>query len=346
MKTGILIVNTGSPEAPQPHNVKKYLGEFLMDERVIDIPFMARWFLVNVIIAPFRSKKTAQLYQNIWTPEGSPLLVYTRKLAKEITKTTRLPVEYAMRYGNPSIRESIEKLSREKTEKIILIPMFPHYAMSTYESVVEKTKMEIAKFSGIKLEVIKPYYNNPEFIQALYDNSRAYLKKKFDHIIFSYHSLPLRHIKKADSDGNICLVKENCCEVYSTAHEKCYKAQTLQTTKLFLKKAGLDFAVNSDMASLTYQSAMGKDWLQPSTENKIMELAHNGYKKILVICPGFVTDNLETIEELGIRAKNTFISIALEEGKNKPEYTLVSSLNLHKAWIKALSKWIKNAAKK
>jgi ferrochelatase len=353
MKTGVLLVNTGSPDSPDARDVKKYLQEFLMDERVIDIPEWKRRLLVYGIIAPFRAKKVSTLYKNIWTPRGSPLVAITRSLAKKIAVSTRLPVECAMRYGNPSIKSALDTLTAKRVKKIILVPMFPHYAMSTYESVVEKVKSEVKNFSEMNLEVIKPYYNDPDFIKSLYDNSRDFLKKNYDHLIFSYHSLPIRHIQKADKTKNTCLVRDDCCEVSSPAHETCYKAQILQTTKLFMKKARID----SKKTSLTFQSAMrGAPWLMPSTEEKIRELAQKGYKDVLIICPGFVTDNLETLDEIAIRGAKSFLSNAASgtdsgdtstERSRKPgidpKFTFIPSLNLHETWVKTLTKWIKDA---
>ncbi|MDH4262579.1 MAG: ferrochelatase [Spirochaetia bacterium] len=352
MKTGVLLINTGSPESPDARDVKKYLQEFLMDERVIDIPAWKRKLLVYGIIAPFRSKKVSRLYNNIWTSKGSPLVAYTHSLSKLIAKSTMLPTEYAMRYGDPSIQNAIKSLADKKIKTIIVVPMFPHYAMSTYESVIEKVKNEMKAFSDIKIKTIKPYYNHPDYINSLYENSKKYFKNNFDHIIFSYHSLPIRHIYKTDDTKNTCLKFQNCCDIYNPAHEKCYKAQVLQTTKLFIKKAKLNFEINSKKLSLTYQSAMRGDWLKPSTEEKIVELARNGYKNVLIICPGFVTDNLETIEEICIRGRNSFLSnfvstidVTNDKSKQKkimPEFTFIPSLNLNKTWVKTLSKWIRD----
>lgn len=348
MKTGALLVNTGSPDSPAPRDVKTYLQEFLMDERVIDIPAWKRRLLVYGIIAPFRSKKVSKLYENIWTPEGSPLVATTIALAQKLTSAARMPVEAAMRYGNPSVKSALEKLSTQKVKKVVLAPMFPHYAMSTWESVVEKVKEEIKSFPEMNLSVVSPYYDHPDFIDALYQNARAQLKQGYDHIVFSFHSLPVRHILKADPTRNICLVKEGCCETKNPAQATCYKAQTLATTKLLMKKIKVDSA----KASLTFQSAMRGQWLGPSTEEKIIELAHNGCERVLVICPGFVTDNLETLEEIGIRGKERFSENFILKMPKKtaagkrnaaPRFDLVPSLNLHDAWVKTLAKIIKKA---
>jgi len=333
MKTGILLINTGSPASPEPGDIKAYLTEFLMDERVIDIPAWKRRLLVHGIIAPLRSRKVSRRYASVWTPQGSPLLSITRDLAQKISHAVKLPVEIAMRYGIPSVHNGIKNLSDQKVKKIIVIPMFPHYAMSTFESVVEKFKVEVQKFSGMTYQIIQPYYNNKLFIQALHENSKPYLKNKYEHIIFSYHSLPLRHIHKSDITQNYCLITENCCEIPHVAHEKCYRAQVMETTRLFIKKTGLD--VNN--TSHTYQSAMkGTEWLGPSTEEKIAGLARSGIKNIAVICPGFVTDNLETVEEIAIRGRESFLA----HGGRSLDF--IPSLNTHKAWVQAVVNLIRD----
>ncbi|MDH4198835.1 MAG: ferrochelatase [Spirochaetia bacterium] len=334
MKSGVLLVNTGSPDSASPDSVKNYLREFLMDERVIDIPRWKRQLLVYGIIAPFRSKKSASLYQHIWTTAGSPLIVFTRELAKKVSQKTGIPVYTAMRYGKPGILQTLEQMQADKIKKIILIPMFPHYAMSTYESVVEKVKMEYSGFAFSSLKVVDPYYKNPQYINSLYENAQPYLKQKFDHIVLSYHSLPERHIRKMDKSGVHCLVENNCCETEHPARNMCYKAQTMETTRLFISKAG----IAPEICSHTYQSAMNlKTWLKPDTESVLHAIASNGKNNILVICPGFVTDNLETLEEIGIRAKAS----ALQTGVR--EFTLIPSLNAHESWVNTLSGWIINA---
>lgn len=334
-KTALLIINTGSPASTNIKDVKKYLSEFLMDKRVIDLPFFLRSILVKLIIVPFRSRKTSELYKNIWGKKSSPLLELTQALAGALNKGLKPAIKtyWAMRYGQPSIPAVLKEMEKDQCENIILLPLFPHYAMSTFESVVEKVKAEAKNYSFKKVTVVKPYYKEDFYINGLYENSKKLLAGPYDHLVFSYHSLPLRHLKKADSSGAHCLVKDNCCQSKHPAHQFCYRAQTLETTRLFAKKAKL----KAGQFSHVYQSAIKNNgkWMGPDTENHLMDLAKEGKKRILVICPGFVSDNLETLEEIGIRGKKVF----LENGGQR--FNLIPSLNVNPLWLKGLAGHIK-----
>jgi len=328
-------MNLGSPDSTSVRDVRKYLMEFLMDERVIDKPYVFRWLLVSGIIVPFRAPKSAEAYRTIWTKEGSPLIVLTYKLREALQKNVEEPVEIAMRYQNPSMEKAYENLLKRvpDLEEVIAIPMYPHYAMSSYETAVEYAK-EVHRKMGykFKLRFIKPYYNEPDYINSLAESIRPYLENDFDHLLFSYHGLPERHITKADVTGGHCLKSDNCCEVASIAHETCYRHQCLTTMKLVCEALNIP----KEKYSHSFQSRLGREqWLRPYTDFRLKELPQEGKKKLLVICPAFVSDCLETLEEIGIRGKESF----MESGGES--FTFIPCLNVHPMWVETLGKWVK-----
>src|SRR6185503_432028 len=256
--SGVLLVNLGSPDSPAVSDVRRYLREFLMDGRVLDAPWPVRFGIVNFAILPKRPHESAHAYQSVWTDEGSPLVVTSRRVQAALQKRLNIPVELAMRYQNPSIDSAVEKLAAQDIDELLLIPLFPHYAMSSYETAVERVKSAIQKIApGMRLHVQAPYYNLPDYIDALVASAKPYLhnlglldlpdpapaKPEFhagyDHLLFSYHGLPERHMRKADTTGCHCLKAANCCETPSPAHATCYRAQCFQTTKAFVAKAGI-----------------------------------------------------------------------------------------------------------
>ena len=326
-------MNLGSPDSTEVKDVQKYLNEFLMDGRVIDYPYLFRKLLVQGIIVPFRSPKSAQAYKTIWTKEGSPLVVLTQQLQAALQEKLMVPVEIAMRYGNPSPKQAFDKLLEREPdlEEVIAIPLYPHYAMSSYETAVEHAKASFTKKNyPFKLRFVKPFYNEPDYIKAMAVNMRSYLEKEYDHILFSYHGIPERHIKKSDITGSHCLKVENCCQVNSEAHDYCYRHQCFETTRLIaaeLKLPALKY-------SISFQSRLGKGWLQPFTDIRLEEMPKEGIKKILVICPAFVSDCLETLEEIAIRGKESFMEAGGEE------FQMIPCLNTHPLWVEALAGWI------
>ncbi|MEO8862539.1 MAG: ferrochelatase, partial [Ginsengibacter sp.] len=232
---GILLMNLGSPDSTEVKDVRKYLNQFLMDERVIDIPWLFRSLLVQGIIVPFRAPKSAEAYKIIWTKKGSPLVETTRELKEALQKEIEEPVEIAMRYGNPQMEAGFDALLKRNPliEEVIALPLYPHYAMSSYETAVEYAK-EIHKKKGykFKLSFVDPFYNDPQYLNALADVIKPFLEEPYDHMLFSYHGIPQRHIRKSDATGNHCLQSENCCDVASPAHAHCYRHQVFTTTKL------------------------------------------------------------------------------------------------------------------
>ena len=330
MSKAILLVNLGSPDSPSVPDVRRYLNEFLMDGRVIDLAWPVRRFVVGLILIN-RPKESGHAYEKIWTKDGSPLVAISRNVQKLLQTRLTVPVELAMRYQNPSIESAVKNLAAKGATDVLLIPMFPHYAMASYESAVVRVQEIAAKLAPqMKLTVQPPYFEDADYIAALVASAQDYLKD-YDHLLFSYHGIPERHLRKSDPTGCHCLAKENCCEVASPAHATCYRAQCFATTRAFVKLTG----VPAEKYSVSFQSRLGKDaWLKPYTDYELPRLAIEGKKKMLVICPAFVSDCLETIEEIGMRGCEQFMA-----GSGK-EYTRIPCLNEHPQWIAALEKMV------
>jgi protoporphyrin/coproporphyrin ferrochelatase len=328
MSAGILLVNLGSPDSPSVGDVRRYLREFLMDGRVIDTPWPLRTAIVYGGILPFRPKESAHAYRSVWTTEGPPLIATCRRVHAQLQERTGIPVELAMRYQNPSIEDALGKLADQNVEQLLLIPMFPHYAMSSYETAVERVKKLLVQHAPqMTLTVQPPYYDAPDYISALTASAKSYLSDGYDHLLFSFHGVPERQIKKSDPTGCHCLKAGNCCEAPSPAHATCYRAQCFKTVKAFVRQADIP----ATKYSVAFQSRLGRDpWLAPSTEDELRRLAFPGVKKLLVICPAFVADCLETIEEIGIRGRKTFLDAG---GK---DFVRIPCLNEHSLWLAAL----------
>ncbi len=332
-KRAVLLLNLGSPDSTSVPDVKRYLREFLGDERVIDKPASAlvRRLLVNGIIIPFRAKNSAHAYSTVWTPEGSPLIVMS-KIAHGLLqkRLPGVPVELAMNYGNPDIPSALRRLVAAGVDELLLFPQYPHYAMSSWETVVAKVYREAAVIAPkMKVESVLPYYADPLYIDALVAKSRPYLDQPHDHLLFSYHSIPQRHLTKGDSSKAHCLTVPDCCNTCSPAHATCYKAQVTRTTQLFAERAGLA----PDRWSIAFQSRLrGEPWLVPYTDFEYKRLASEGRKRLVVITPAFVTDCLETLEEIRVRGAEDF----KEAGGS--EFTHIPCLNDHPAFIDFLAK--------
>ncbi len=331
-------MNLGSPDSTEVKDVKRYLDEFLMDERVIDKPWLLRALLVKGIIVPFRAPKSAAAYKSIWTEKGSPLIIISEQLRDALKKEVEEPVVIAMRYGNPSPKAAFDKLVEKNPglEEVIAIPMYPHYAMSSYETAVEYAKEQYNKGGyRFKLTFIKPFYDNEEYIHALCETVKPFLTEDYDQILFSYHGIPERHVLKCDPTGKHCLKVANCCEVPSEAHAYCYRHQCWTTTNL----VGDRLAIPKEKRGFSFQSRLGRDpWLQPYTAVRLEELPKEGVKKVLVVCPAFVSDCLETIEEMGEEGREIFLHAG---GKS---FTLIPCLNVHPLWVSTLAKWARQYA--
>ncbi|HEX5152885.1 MAG TPA: ferrochelatase [Parafilimonas sp.] len=332
----IILMNLGSPDSTAVKDVKRYLTEFLMDERVIDKPYLLRSLLVRGIIVPFRAKNSAHAYSKIWTDEGSPLIVISKQFQKELQKDFEEPVELVMRYQNPSAEYVLSKLHRERPQlkEIVLLPLYPHYAMSSYETAVEDIKhVHQKKRYTTTLTTIKPFYNNAAYVNALAESIKPYLQNAYDKILFSYHGIPERHVIKTDVTGQHCLKVNRCCHIDSPAHAYCYRHQTIMTTELVAKV----LQIPGEKLEQTFQSRLGNDpWLTPFTAKRITELPGEGVKKLLILCPAFVSDCLETLEEIAMQARESFIAAGGES------LTLIPCLNTNPLWIQTVSGWLKN----
>lgn len=329
-KKGILLINLGSPDSTKVTDLRIYLDEFLMDERVIDKPWLSRALLVKGIIVPFRAPKSAEAYQKIWTKEGSPLIVYTKKLKEALEAKIDEPVEIAMRYGNPTAEYGLNALlqSNPSIEEVVVVPLYPHYAMSSYETAVEDVKAVYKKNNySFKISFVPPFYKNPGYLNALAENIRSYLNQPYDHILFSYHGVPGRHIRKSDITGCHCLQTEDCCETPSPAHAHCYRHQVRTTTRLVTEM--LNIPVNR--YSISFQSRLGKGWLTPFTDIRLEEMPKEGIKNLLILCPAFVSDCLETLEEIAMRGKEIFMNAGGES------FTMIPCLNTNPLWVQALA---------
>lgn len=334
-KSAVLLLNLGSPDSTSVPDVRRYLQEFLGDERVIDKPAnpFLRKLLVNGIIIPFRVKKSAHAYESIWTPEGSPLILTSQHAQAKLQGRLDLPVELAMNYGRPSIPDALHRLVNQGIDRLLLFPQYPHYAMSSWETVVVKVQREAARIApDLKIECVQPYYGDADYIEALVASARPYLSQPYDHFLFSYHGIPVRHLTKADSSHAHCQVVADCCATCSPAHATCYKAQVTRTSVLFAQQAGLDPA----KWSISFQSRLvGEPWLSPYTDAELERLAKAGKKRLLIITPAFVTDCLETLEEIRGEGAEEFKAAGGEQ------FTAIPCLNDQPVWIDFLARRVK-----
>lgn len=333
--SAVLLLNLGSPDSPSVPDVKRYLREFLGDERVIDKPDSAllRSALVNGLIIPSRAKNSAHAYSTIWTAEGSPLIVLSKSTQARLQARVDLPVELAMNYGNPSIPDALRRLRDRGVQRVLLFPQYPHYAMSSWETVVAKVRREaLAIAPQLQIECLLPYYADADYIAALVESARPYLAKPHDHLLFSYHSIPVRHLTKADSSRAHCQVVADCCNTCSPAHATCYRAQVTRTTQAFAARAGLD----PQRWSMAFQSRLANEpWLEPYTDYEYKRLAQEGRKRLLVITPAFVTDCLETLEEIRVRGAEDFAAAGGESFEHIP------CLNDQPVWIDFLEQRVR-----
>jgi len=335
MKKGILLVNLGSPDSPEPKDVKKYLGEFLMDERVIDIPLVARTALVKGIILNTRPKQSAAAYKKIWWDEGSPLIVLSERLQKKIQEQVEQPVALAMRYGSMTIKKSLQELVDKGVDEVLLFPLYPQFAMATTETItVLAEELRQQHFPNLKIESVPAFYNKPDYIEVLSNSIKNHLKENnYDHLLFSYHGVPERHIRKSDITKSHCKIDGSCCETPSKAHEFCYRHQCKEVTRLVAEK--LQFKEGA--FSTSFQSRLGFDpWLQPYTDRTIERLGKQGVKNMAIVTPAFVSDCLETLEEIAMEGEEIFHEVG---GK---EFSVVPCLNDDAAFVDLLSKWINN----
>lgn len=313
---GVILINTGSPDSFSPNDVGHYLSQFLMDERIIDLPIIQRTLLVKGIIIPFRKYKSAKAYQTIWTNEGSPLIVYSHKLARKVEQHLNMPCEVAMRYGSLTVEAAIDRLTTKQgnLSEILLVPLFPHYAMSSYESAMVHAQ-KILEARQLKYRTLPPFFKEDRYINALANLFERIDLSQYDWVQFSYHSIPLRHLRK--SIGKVANEKRLDVD---------YEFQTKETARLVAEKIGM-----ATQYGVSYQSAIGKSWLGPSTDDILKKLPSEGIKKLLIISPAFVADNLETIKDIDAEARDIFLKSGGETFKYIP------CLNDRDDWATALA---------
>ncbi len=335
--TGILLLNLGTPDSPQTGSVRRYLRQFLSDPRVIDISSLGRFLLVNLIIAPFRSSKSAEAYRLIWTDEGSPLLFHGQRLTElvqaELDKFSadRFVVKLAMRYGNPSIDSVLREFVSEGIDRIRVLPLYPQYASASVGSTIEEVYRCASGLWNVPvIEILPVFYNHPGYIKSSVLVAKEALgQRKFDHYLFSFHGLPERHILKSkDSSESRCLRDADCCQSISLINRNCYRAQCFATARSIAGQLGLE----KSEWSVSFQSRLGRDpWIRPFTDFVFKELPSKGVKSLAIFSPAFVADCLETLEELNIRGRKDFLKAGGEE------YLFVPSLNTHPEWVRCVT---------
>ena len=334
-RTGVLLSNIGTPDEPTPEAVGRYLREFLMDKYVLDMPFIKRWLLVNRIIVPRRKHYVAEHYQKVQMEEGAPLLVYTRKFAAGLANelSDDYTVEIGMRYGNPSIAAGLENLKKAGADRIVAVPLYPQYTQSSFETAIVETKKQAKKLGLIdKLKFVDPFYVDPGFIEACAQIVRDHFEThSADHLLFSYHGVPVRHVKQVDTAG-YCQNHDTCCAQIGSVNQNCYRAQCHATSRAIASALGL----KTDEFTTCFQSQFGKDeWIGPSFERLVEDLPKRGIKTVAVACPSFVADCLETLEEIGIRGREEFQEAGGED------LTLIPCVNSHPLWVKAAANLIR-----
>lgn len=330
---GVLLVNLGSPASTEVADVRRYLNQFLMDPCVVDLPWLPRRLLVSMILLR-RPQESAHAYATIWWDEGSPLVVITRRVRDALRSRLDMPVEMAMRYGEPSIEQGILALVEQGVGEILLLHQYPQFADSTITTVVREAQ-RVLTMHGLKvrLSVLPAFHDRPDYLGALAANTQPHLADGFDHLLFSYHGLPERHLRKVDPTGCHCLKTSDCCERPSPAHATCYRSQCVAVSRRMAEH----FNLSDDQWSMSFQSRLGRDkWIEPYTEAQLEELAARGVKRLLVMCPAFTADCIETLEEIGDRGREQFINAGGEE------LVLIPCLNDHPQWMDVLANWARS----
>ena len=329
---GVLLINLGTPDSPSVRDVRKYLFEFLNDPRVIDIPAIARFFLVNFIIVPFRAPKSAKIYKDLWTKDGSPILIYGRSIQDKLQLALGddFEIHLAMRYQNPGMDEILARMEKNNYKKIIIIPLFPQYASASTGSAIDKVMKLISKWWIIpEINVISQFYDNEGYLNTIVERAKKHNIDEYDHILFSYHGLPVRQVDKVYGDGTLC-EEHNCESEINESNSYCYKATCYATTRLLVEKLN----IQNEKYTVCFQSRLDKKWIEPFSDEVVIEQAKKGAKKLLVFSPAFVADCLETTVEIGMEYQKLF------EQYGGEKIQLVESLNDHPMWIEALKEMI------
>jgi ferrochelatase len=338
VRKGLLLINLGTPDAPETGAVRRYLREFLSDPRVLDMSPLGRFFLLNFVILPLRPSKSAHAYRAIWTPEGSPLLVHSRALEAAVRE--RLGGEYVvalgMRYGNPSIPAALEALKAQDVRELVVCPLYPQQAASTTGSSLAHTYATLGEGWEVPpVWVVPPFHDHPAFLDAFAAvGHEAIAAARADHVLFSFHGLPERQVRKSDPTGQHCLASATCCDALSRVNRTCYRAQCFATARALAQRLGLA----PEGFSVSFQSRLGRvPWVRPYTDEVLPQLAQRGVRRLAVMSPAFVADCLETLEELAIRAREQFLGLGGEE------LTLVPSLNTTPLWVEAVVRLVREA---
>ena len=335
---GVLLVNLGSPESPTAKDVKPYLDEFLMDKYVIDVPFLLRALLVRGIILRKRPEKSAAAYAKIWTKEGSPLIVISKKMHEKVQQLVDIPVALAMRYGTMTIQKGLQELKDKDVTEVMLLPLYPQHAMASTVTILELAEdLRKKHFPEMKFTIVPAFYNKPDYIKTLANSMKKYLDTfEYDHLLFSYHGIPERHIRKTDITKSHCKIDGSCCNTPSPAHEFCYRHQCYETTKQVVELLNIP----KDKYSQTFQSRLAGDkWLTPYTDVEVNKMAEKGIKKLAVVTPAFVSDCLETLEEIAMEANHQF----KEHGGE--EFLAIPCMNDGDEWCGTVANWIKDWSK-
>lgn len=336
-RIGIILINTGTTDAPKEAETREYLREFLSDPRVIDKPAWIRWLVLNLFILPSRPKESAEAYASVWTDEGSPLLALTEKQAAGLRERfDNAEIVIGMRYGSPSIPDAVEKLYNSDVERIIAVPLFPQYSSAANGSALELVyRLACEKWNVPAISSTPEFFDDDGFLNSWVHVARPKLDEfKPDHILFSYHGLPERHVEKSDDTGQHCLKKEGCCDTLVHANRHCYRAQCYATTRELVARLGLE----EGSYTSTFQSRLGRDpWIKPATDEYLPVIAKKGVRRLAVLCPAFVTDCLETLEEIAIRAKEDFVEAGGEDLLHVP------CLNDDPVWLDALANIIRRS---
>ena len=324
----LLLINLGSPDEPTVPAVRRYLDQFLMDERVIDVNPLLRNLLVRGIILNTRPKNSTEAYRKVWTDEGSPLIVTSQKLAEEVGERWGGPVALGMRYGNPSIASALDEIGQAGVDQAIVVPLYPHYSMSSYETVVAQVLEELSKMADpIRVHFLPPFYDHPLYRKVLAEVTAPHLEGQWDHLLISFHGVPVRHIEKRDPSGCYCLKTEDCCFTDHPATPMCYRAHCRRTARYLAE----DLCLPEEKWSVAFQSRLGNDpWLEPATEPTAVRLAQQGIENLKIICPAFVADCLETIEEIDMAAREVFMKAG---GK---QFEVIPCLNADPRWAQAI----------
>ncbi len=329
VKRGVLLVNLGTPASTEVRDVTAYLHEFLMDPHVLDLPSWLRRLIVTGLILPFRPRRSARAYARIWDAAGpatgSPLLHYSRLCRDRLAEVVDMPVALAMRYGEPAIPRAITELTGAGVDEILLVPLYPQHADSTRTTCIAAARAALPP--GVDLDVLPPFYDRMVYLEAQAGVIAASLPERWDYLLFSYHGLPERHIRKADPTGSHCLSRADCCDTQSPAHATCYRHQAYRTSALLAQR----LEIGPDRYGVSFQSRLGRaPWLTPYTDQELQSLPGRGVRHLVVACPAFVADNLETLEEIGMAGREAYLAAG------GATFTLAPCLNAAPDWVSAL----------